>query len=579
MDKVMAQLEGLVAHYEELQEMMADPEVINDTKRYMEISKEEADLREVVQKYKKYKEDKKEIEDNKEIISSETDPDLIEMAKEENSEIEKEIPELEDQIKILMLPKDPNDDKDIIMEIRGAAGGDEASLFAGDLLRMYEKYAERQNWKVSMIDSEPTEVGCYKRVAIMITGDKVYSKLKYENGAHRVQRIPVTESQGRVHTSTATVAVMPEYEQVDIDIDPKDIRVDVYRSSGAGGQHINKTSSAVRMTHLPTGIVVAMQDQRSQQQNREKAMQILKSRVYDYYESQNQAQYDAKRKNAVGTGDRSERIRTYNYPQNRVTDHRIGLTINKLDRVMNGELELKQEMDLTADQIKQANKDIEKLAKGISPQYILGYAWFLGYKIMVQRGVLIPRFETEELVEWALQTLKSGDQVLDLGTGSGCITVALAKEAQKKGITDLTLYASDVTDTALRTSEENFLTYDLDVTTRKANVLLGLEKFDKIISNPPYIKTSEKNVMDENVLQNEPKEALFAGKDGLDFYKKFAKQVREHLNSHGEFFLEFGFSEEEQLKELFAKELPDFEIEFRKDMAGKPRMVHGRWQK
>lgn len=339
MDKVMAQLESLVAHYEELQEMMADPEVINDTKRYMEISKEEADLREVVQKYKKYKENKKEIEDNKEIISNETDSDLIEMAKEENAELEKEIPELEDQIKILMLPKDPNDDKDIIMEIRGAAGGDEASLFAGDLLRMYEKYAERQNWNVSMIDSEPTEVGGYKRVVIMITGDKVYSKLKYENGAHRVQRIPVTESQGRVHTSTATVAVMPEYEQVDIDIDPKDIRVDVYRSSGAGGQHINKTSSAVRMTHLPTGIVVAMQDQRSQQQNREKAMQILKSRVYDYYESQNQAQYDAKRKNAVGTGDRSERIRTYNYPQNRVTDHRIGLTLNKLDRVMNGELD------------------------------------------------------------------------------------------------------------------------------------------------------------------------------------------------------------------------------------------------
>lgn len=335
----MAQLEGLVAHYEELQEMMADPEVINDTKRYMEISKEEADLREVVQKYKKYKENKKEIQDNQEIISNETDSDLIEMAKEENNELEAEIPKLEEEIKILMLPKDPNDDKDIIMEIRGAAGGDEASLFAGDLLRMYEKYAERQGWQVEMIDSEATEVGGYKRVAIMITGEKVYSKLKYENGAHRVQRIPVTESQGRVHTSTATVAVMPEYEQVDIDLDPKDIRVDVYRSSGAGGQHINKTSSAVRMTHLPTGIVVAMQDQRSQQQNREKAMRILKSRVYDYYESQNRDQYDAERKNAVGTGDRSERIRTYNYPQNRVTDHRIGLTLNKLDRVMNGELD------------------------------------------------------------------------------------------------------------------------------------------------------------------------------------------------------------------------------------------------
>lgn len=243
------------------------------------------------------------------------------------------------------------------------------------------------------------------------------------------------------------------------------------------------------------------------------------------------------------------------------------------------EFELKQDMVLSEDQVKQANKDIKKLARGVSPQYILGYAWFLGYKIMVQRGVLIPRFETEELVEWALKSLKSGDKVLDLGTGSGCITVALTKEAEKKGIKDLTLYASDITDSALRTSEENFLNYDLDVTTRKANVLIGLEKFDKIISNPPYIKTNEKKDMDKNVLQNEPKEALFAGKDGLDFYKKFVKQVRDHLNSHGEFFLEFGFNEEEQLKELFAKELPDFEIEFRKDMAGKPRMVHGRWQK
>ncbi|ABX26930.1 Protoporphyrinogen oxidase [Lactobacillus helveticus DPC 4571] len=243
------------------------------------------------------------------------------------------------------------------------------------------------------------------------------------------------------------------------------------------------------------------------------------------------------------------------------------------------EFELKQDMVLSDDQLKQANKDIKKLAKGVSPQYILGYAWFFGYKIMVQRGVLIPRFETEELVEWTLKSLKSGDKVLDLGTGSGCITVALAKEAEKKGIKDLTLYASDITDAALRTSEENFLTYDLDVVTRKANVLIGLEKFDKIISNPPYIKTTEKKEMDANVLQNEPKEALFAGNDGLDFYKKFAKQVRDHLNSHGEFFLEFGFSEEDQLKELFAKELPDFDIEFRKDMAGKPRMVHGRWQK
>lgn len=243
------------------------------------------------------------------------------------------------------------------------------------------------------------------------------------------------------------------------------------------------------------------------------------------------------------------------------------------------EFELKQDMTLSDDQIKQANKDIKKLAKGVSPQYILGYAWFLGYKIMVQRGVLIPRFETEELVTWALESLKNGDTVLDLGTGSGCITVALLKEAEKKGIKDIFMYASDVTDNALRISEENFLNYNLDVTTRKANVLIGLGKFDLIISNPPYIKTGEKNEMDKNVLQNEPEEALFGGKDGLDFYRRFAKQVRAHLNSHGEFFLEFGFSEEDQLRELFAEELPDFDIEFRKDMAGKPRMVHGRWQK
>lgn len=243
------------------------------------------------------------------------------------------------------------------------------------------------------------------------------------------------------------------------------------------------------------------------------------------------------------------------------------------------EFELKQDMPLTDEQVKQIQKDVKKLAKGISPQYILGYAWFLGYKIMVERGVLIPRFETEELVEWALDSLKDGDTVLDLGTGSGCITVALGKEAEKKGIKDLTLYASDITDKALRMSEENFLNYDLDVTTRKANVLIGLAKFDKIISNPPYIKENEKKDMDQNVLQNEPKEALFGGKNGLEFYEKFAKQVRDHLNSHGEFFLEYGFSEKEQLEDLFARELPDFDIEFRKDMAQKPRMVHGRWQK
>lgn len=254
-----------------------------------------------------------------------------------------------------------------------------------------------------------------------------------------------------------------------------------------------------------------------------------------------------------------------------VLAERLGLTPSQY--------ELKQDLELTDDQVKQINKDVKKLAKGISPQYILGYAWFLGYKLKVARGVLIPRFETEELVEWALEHLQDNDVVLDLGTGSGNITVALAKEAEKKGLTGLKYYASDIADAPLLISEENFLTYGVDVTTRKANVLLGLGKFDLIISNPPYIKPSEKNVMDQSVLDNEPKEALFGGKDGLEFYRKFAKQVRDHLNSGGRFFLEFGFSEENELKALFAEELPDFKIEFRKDMAGKPRMVYGEWQK
>ncbi|MEE5987512.1 peptide chain release factor 1 [Ligilactobacillus equi] len=340
MDKLFDRLQMLADRYEELGELLSDPDVISDTKRFTDLSKEMAELRETVEKYERFKQVNQTIEDDEEMLSMGLDDDeMAEMVKMELAEAKDEKVALEDEIKILLLPKDPNDDKNIIMEIRGAAGGDEASLFAGDLFTMYSKYAERQGWSIEVIDQTTTDVGGFKEIALMINGKNVYSKLKYESGAHRVQRVPATESAGRVHTSTATVVVMPEAEDVEIEIDPKDIRVDVYRASGAGGQHINKTSSAVRMTHLPTGIVVAMQDQRSQQQNREKAMKILKARVYDHYASQEQNAYDENRKSAVGTGDRSERIRTYNYPQNRVTDHRIGLSLNKLDRVMNGELD------------------------------------------------------------------------------------------------------------------------------------------------------------------------------------------------------------------------------------------------
>ncbi|CAM3285954.1 peptide chain release factor 1 [Vagococcus fessus] len=333
------QLQSIEDRYEELGELLSDPDVISDTKKFMELSKEEANTRETVEVYRRYKEVVDGIAETEEMLGEKLDSDMQEMAKEELSDLKKEKEQIEEKIKVLLIPKDPNDDKNIIMEIRGAAGGDEAALFAGDLFEMYQSYASSQGWKFEVMEANITGIGGYKEVIVMITGENVFSKLKYESGAHRVQRVPSTESQGRVHTSTATVVVLPEAEEVELDLDEKDIRVDIYHASGAGGQHVNKTASAVRLTHLPTGIVVAMQDQRSQLQNREKAMKILRARVFDQLEQEARSEYDSSRKSAVGTGDRSERIRTYNFPQNRVTDHRIGLTVQKLDRILSGEMD------------------------------------------------------------------------------------------------------------------------------------------------------------------------------------------------------------------------------------------------
>ena len=335
MDPIFQSLQTVVDRYDELNEQLADPDVAGDGQQYMALLKEAGEMRETVEVYTHYQQVMQGISDAEDMLD---DAEMAPLAKEDLNTVKPEKIELEDQLNILMLPKDPNDDKNIIMEIRGAAGGDESSLFAADLLDMYRRYAEKQRWAVSIIDETITEVGGYKEVAIMITGDNVYSKLKFESGAQRVQRVPSTETQGRVHTSTATVGVMPEFEEIDFELAESDLEEEVFRSGGAGGQSVNKVSTAVRLVHKPTGIMVKMQEERTQIKNRDKARKLLASRVYDFYAQQNEAEYAEKRKSAVGTGDRSERIRTYNYPQNRVTDHRIGLTLNKLDRIMNGEL-------------------------------------------------------------------------------------------------------------------------------------------------------------------------------------------------------------------------------------------------
>ncbi|EHL2506810.1 peptide chain release factor 1, partial [Listeria monocytogenes] len=329
-------LQAVEDRYDELNELLSDPDVVSDPKRLRDLSKEQSGITATVETYREYKNVNEQINETKELLGEKLDDEMREMAKEEFAELQKEKADLEERLKLLLVPKDPNDDKNVILEIRGAAGGDEAALFAGDLFRMYSKYAESRGWKVEIMDANPTGIGGYKEIIAMMNGNDAFSRMKYENGAHRVQRVPETESGGRIHTSTATVAILPEAEEVEIELHDKDIRTDTFASTGAGGQSVNTTMSAVRLTHIPTGIVVSMQDERSQLKNKDKAMKVLRARVYDKFEREAREEYDANRKSAVGTGDRSERIRTYNYPQNRVTDHRIGLTIQKLDQIMEG---------------------------------------------------------------------------------------------------------------------------------------------------------------------------------------------------------------------------------------------------
>ncbi|HZP17784.1 MAG TPA: peptide chain release factor 1 [Terriglobales bacterium] len=339
MTPMFERLDQIEARYEELTRALASPEVINDSAKYQKTAKAHSEIAPLVEKYREFKDLKKGIAESKAVLADERDPEMRAYAQEELDKLESRLAGVEEELKVLLLPKDPNDEKNVILEIRAGTGGDEATLFAAEIFRMYNRYAESQRWKVEVLSASESGVGGLKEIIALIEGNRVYSRLKYESGVHRVQRVPQTEQQGRVHTSAVTVAVLPEAEEVDIKIDPKDIRVDTFCSSGPGGQSVNTTYSAVRITHIPTNTVVSCQDEKSQIKNREKAMRVLRSRLYEVEMQKQQEALARERKSMVGTGDRSEKIRTYNFPQNRVSDHRIGLTIHQLPEVMDGKLQ------------------------------------------------------------------------------------------------------------------------------------------------------------------------------------------------------------------------------------------------
>src|SRR2546428_270102 len=503
-------LADIERRYEELERLVSDPAVIGNRREFAKLARERAQLDETVACRRERQRVAREGAEHRELAHGK-DEELRELARGELPALEERLEELDATLKRLLVPRDPNDERNPVLEIRAGTGGDGASVFAAELFRMYSRYAERHGWRVEVLSSSPTGLGGFKEVIALVQGKGAFSRLKFEGGVHRVQRVPVTETQGRIHTSAVTVAVLPEAEDVEVELADKDLRIDVYRSSGPGGQSVNTTDSAVRVTHLPTGLVVTCQDEKSQHKNKAKALKILRARLLERARSEQQSEIAANRKAMVGSGDRSEKIRTYNFPQSRVTDHRVNVTLHTLDRVLVGERE------------------------------------FWSLLLTVDRRVLVPRPETELVVETALRLAPAARRILDVGTGSGAIAAALARELPAARV-----WASDIDADALAVARANLARHAPGVALVCGDLLAPFRAaaFDLVAANPPYVTDGELGGPAPEVRDHEPRVALAAGPDGLAALGRLVAEAPRVLAPGGWLVVEVGAGQAPAVRRL-----------------------------
>jgi len=635
MESILDKLEAMEKRYEELNQLMAQSSVAVDHEQWQSFGQEQASLQEPVSKFRKYRKTLQELEEAQQLLDDGADPEMMALVKQEVEDLEERRDNLMHELKMSFLTQDPADKKNAIVEIRAGTGGDEATLFAGDLYRMYARYAQNRGWDVEVIDSSQSERGGFKEIIFEARGKGTYSKLKYERGVHRVQRVPVTEASGRIHTSTATVVVLPEAEDVEVNIKQDELRIDIFHSGGPGGQNVNKVATAVRITHVPTGIVVVCQDDRSQLRNRTKAMAVLRARIFDIEQRKQQDEITRERRSQVGTAERSEKIRTYNYPQNRVTDHRIGLTLHNLPAILQGELDelmpprrrqrswgklqvsLKDELRkaenaFTSHHIDDARIEAElllmhilgvgraelytRLDEPLPPSamerfwysvqnrlcheptaYILKQCQFYGLDLYIDSRALIPRPETELLVEEVLKfanrhfSSESPFSIAEVGTGSGAIAIAIALH-----LPGAEIYATDISADALEVARINCQKYKV---TEKVHLLLGdmlqplSESVNIILANLPYVRDGEMDSLSPEIREFEPGIALAGGVDGLDKIRLLLPQARQKILPGGLVLLEIGYGQSAAVTTLIEDYFPSAKVDLIPDLAGIERVV------